>query len=85
MKERVLNILRKEDPLLFEKVRLRMPRMRISTIHSFCLKLLKRFCLDLDIDPRSVSWTVSMPASFGQRPYTSRCSKRAGTGSSSTN
>ncbi|MEK6671905.1 MAG: UvrD-helicase domain-containing protein [Nitrospirota bacterium] len=51
MKERVLNILRKEDPLLFEKVRLRMPRMRISTIHSFCLKLLKRFCLDLDIDP----------------------------------
>ncbi|HAK87843.1 MAG TPA: hypothetical protein DCP24_01985 [Nitrospiraceae bacterium] len=51
MKERILNILRKEDPEMFEKVREKMPRMRISTIHSFCLKLLKRFSLDLDIDP----------------------------------
>jgi ATP-dependent helicase/nuclease subunit A len=51
MKERILNILKKEDLELFEKVREKMPRMRISTIHSFCLKLLKRFSLDLDIDP----------------------------------
>jgi len=51
MKERILNILRKEDPEMFERVREKMPRMRISTIHSFCLKLLKRFSLDLDIDP----------------------------------
>jgi ATP-dependent helicase/nuclease subunit A len=51
MKERILNILRKEDAELFERVREKMPRMRISTIHSFCLKLLKRFSLDLDIDP----------------------------------
>ncbi len=51
MKERILNILRKEDSVLFEKVRDKMPRMRISTIHSFCLKLLKRFSLDLNIDP----------------------------------
>lgn len=51
MKERILNILKKEDPELFERVREKMPRMRISTIHSFCLKLLKRFSLDLDIDP----------------------------------
>lgn len=51
MKERILNILRKEDPELFERVREKMPRMRISTIHSFCLKLLKRFAIDLDIDP----------------------------------
>ncbi|MFZ6007244.1 MAG: UvrD-helicase domain-containing protein [Nitrospirota bacterium] len=51
MKERILNILKKEDPELFERVREKMPRMRISTIHSFCLKLLKRFSLDLDVDP----------------------------------
>lgn len=50
MKERILNILRKEDAGMFEKVREKMPRMRISTIHSFCLKLLKRFSLDLGID-----------------------------------
>jgi ATP-dependent helicase/nuclease subunit A len=51
MKERILNILKREDAELFEKVREKMPRMRISTIHSFCLKLLKRFSLDLKIDP----------------------------------
>ncbi len=51
MKERILNILKKEDPDMFEKVREKMPKMRILTIHSFCSKLLKRFCLDLDIDP----------------------------------
>ena len=51
MKERILHILKKEDPEMFERVREKMPRMRISTIHSFCLKLLKRFSLDLDIDP----------------------------------
>lgn len=50
MKERILTILRKEDPALFHEVREKMPRMRISTIHSFCLKLLKRFCLELDMD-----------------------------------
>src|SRR3990172_1080633 len=51
MKERILSILREEDPELFATVREKMPRMRISTIHSFCLKLLKRFCLELGIDP----------------------------------
>ncbi|MBA4348884.1 MAG: hypothetical protein C0415_02705 [Thermodesulfovibrio sp.] len=51
MKERILSILRDEDPGMFEQVREKMPRMRISTIHSFCLKLLKRFCLELGIDP----------------------------------
>lgn len=50
MKERILSILRREDPGLFEWVREKMPRMRISTIHSFCLKLMKRFCLDLGMD-----------------------------------
>lgn len=51
MKERILNILKNEDVELFEKIREKVPRMRISTIHSFCLKLLKRFSIDLGIDP----------------------------------
>lgn len=51
MKERILNIVRSEDPEMFRWLRGKMPRMRISTIHSFCLKLLKRFCFDLGIDP----------------------------------
>ncbi|GAB4413899.1 MAG: hypothetical protein OHK0032_09970 [Thermodesulfovibrionales bacterium] len=51
MKERILSILRDEDPEMFGRVREKMPRMRISTIHSFCLKLLKRFCIELGIDP----------------------------------
>jgi ATP-dependent helicase/nuclease subunit A len=51
MKERILNILRDEDRELFERIKEKVPRMRISTIHSFCLKLLKRFSIDLGIDP----------------------------------
>ncbi|TAN43863.1 MAG: hypothetical protein EPN22_08995 [Nitrospirae bacterium] len=51
MKERILNILQKDDPAMFDAVRAKMPKMRISTIHAFCLKLLKRFCLELGIDP----------------------------------
>lgn len=51
MKERILNILKAESLDLFERIREKVPRMRISTIHSFCLKLLKRFSIDLGIDP----------------------------------
>lgn len=51
MKERILNILQKDDPAMFDAVRAKMPKMRISTIHAFCLKLLKRFCLELGMDP----------------------------------
>lgn len=51
MKERILNILRAEDREMFDRVRDKMPRMRISTIHSFCLKLLKRFSIELGLDP----------------------------------
>jgi len=51
MKERILSILKDEDPEMFDVVREKMPRMRISTIHSFCLKLLKRFCIELGVDP----------------------------------
>lgn len=51
MKERILNILKAENTEMFSKVREKMPRMRISTIHSFCLKLLKRFSIELGMDP----------------------------------
>jgi ATP-dependent helicase/nuclease subunit A len=51
MKERILKILEKENPDMFLKVREKMPLMRISTIHAFCLKLLKRFSLELGLDP----------------------------------
>jgi ATP-dependent helicase/nuclease subunit A len=51
MKGRILTILEKENPDLFLKIRERMPLMRISTIHAFCLKLLKRFSIELGLDP----------------------------------
>lgn len=51
MKERILKILEKEDPDMFRTVLENMPLMRISTIHSFCLKLLKRFSIELGLDP----------------------------------
>ncbi|MBM4128794.1 MAG: hypothetical protein FJ243_01600, partial [Nitrospira sp.] len=51
MKERILTILEKENPDLFLKIREKMPLMRISTIHAFCLKLLKRFAIELGLDP----------------------------------
>jgi ATP-dependent helicase/nuclease subunit A len=51
MKDRILAILEKENPDLFLKIREKMPLMRISTIHAFCLKLLKRFSVELGLDP----------------------------------
>ncbi len=51
MKERILNILEKENHELFLNIKEKMPLMRISTIHSFCLKLLKRFSIELGLDP----------------------------------
>ncbi len=51
MKNRILNILEKENPELFEKIQPKVPLMRISTIHAFCLRLLKRFSLELGLDP----------------------------------
>lgn len=53
MKERILNILEKENPDLFLRIKEKMPLMRISTVHAFCLKLLKRFSIELGIDPSS--------------------------------
>jgi|Deesub1362A_J573_1020465.scaffolds.fasta_scaffold00004_10 ATP-dependent helicase/nuclease subunit A len=51
MKQRILSILEKEDTQLFEKIRDKIPLMRISTIHAFCLKILKRFSIELGLDP----------------------------------
>ncbi|MBI5206079.1 MAG: UvrD-helicase domain-containing protein [Nitrospirae bacterium] len=51
MKERIFNILERENPGLFSKIKEKMPLMRISTIHAFCLKLLKRFSIELGVDP----------------------------------
>ncbi len=51
MKQRILGILKKENPGLFAAVVEKMPLMRISTIHAFCLKLLKRFSIELGHDP----------------------------------
>lgn len=50
MKERIISILKREDPQLFERQKAKIPRMRISTIHAFCRKLLKRFSIELGLD-----------------------------------
>jgi ATP-dependent helicase/nuclease subunit A len=69
MKKRILNILEAEHHGLFFQIREKMPFMRISTIHSFCLKLLKRFSIELGLDPAldvmdefnaSTMWTESI-------------------------
>ncbi len=69
MKERILKILEEEHPDLFVQIRERMPFMRIATIHAFCLKLLKRFSIELGLDPNlevmdefnaSALWTSSV-------------------------
>jgi len=51
MKERILRILKAEKPELYRKIKEKIFLMRISTIHSFCLSLLKRFAFELDLDP----------------------------------
>jgi ATP-dependent helicase/nuclease subunit A len=69
MKERILNILEAEYTGLFVLIREKVPFMRISTIHAFCLKLLKRFSIELGFDPSlevmdeftaSTLWTSSV-------------------------
>ncbi|GAB4388574.1 MAG: hypothetical protein Kow0025_08720 [Thermodesulfovibrionales bacterium] len=51
MKNRILSIVRAENPALAETLRRKAPLMRISTFHAFCLKLLRRFSVELGIDP----------------------------------
>jgi ATP-dependent helicase/nuclease subunit A len=51
MKQRILSILGRERPEMLEALREKIPLMRISTIHAFCLKVLKRFSIELVLDP----------------------------------
>jgi len=51
MKHRILSIIEKECPELLAKILPKVPLMRISTIHAFCLRLLKRFSIELGVDP----------------------------------
>ena len=52
MKQRILRILRDEDDKLFRCLLDKMPLMRVTTIHSFCGTLLRRFSFDAGIDPK---------------------------------
>ncbi|MBI4825815.1 MAG: UvrD-helicase domain-containing protein [Nitrospirae bacterium] len=50
MKQRILTILKTEDSRLFDSLLEKMPLMRVSTIHSFCGTLLRRFSFEAGID-----------------------------------
>jgi ATP-dependent helicase/nuclease subunit A len=51
MKQRILKILKEEDTAMFHSVLEKMPLMRVTTIHSFCGTLLRRFSFEASIDP----------------------------------
>ena len=51
MKERIFRILRKEDPPLLRRLKSRVLKLRISTIHSFCFNLVQRFASELGLEP----------------------------------
>ncbi len=51
MKQRILKILKEEDEELFKKLLEKMSLMRVTTIHSFCGTLLRRFSFEASIDP----------------------------------
>ncbi len=51
MKDRILNILLKEKKDIFERIKEKIPLMRITTIHAFCRKLITRFAMELGLDP----------------------------------
>jgi ATP-dependent helicase/nuclease subunit A len=51
MKQRILQILQRENTDMFKKVLRKMPLMRVSTIHSFCASLLRRFAPEAGLDP----------------------------------
>ncbi len=51
MKQRILRILKEEDEALFQRLLEKMPIMRVSTIHSFCGTLIRRFSFEASIDP----------------------------------
>ncbi|UCF86629.1 MAG: UvrD-helicase domain-containing protein [Nitrospiraceae bacterium] len=51
MKQRILRILKDEDEKLFHELLQKIPLMRVSTIHSFCSTLIRRFSFEISIDP----------------------------------
>ncbi len=51
MKDRILSIMLREKPGLFNEIMEKIPLMRITTIHAFCRKLITRFALDLGLNP----------------------------------
>ena len=51
MKQRILRILKEEDRDLYMTLMEKMPLMRVSTIHSFCGNLLRRFSFEAAVDP----------------------------------
>jgi ATP-dependent helicase/nuclease subunit A len=52
MKERIFDRLRAQNPELYQRLLNDVLKLRISTIHSFCLSLVKRFAPLLGLDPR---------------------------------
>ncbi len=51
MKQRILRILKNENINLFNSLLEKMSLMRVTTIHSFCATLLRRFSFEAGIDP----------------------------------
>jgi ATP-dependent helicase/nuclease subunit A len=51
MKQRILKILKNEDRILYGSLLERMAMMRVSTIHSFCGTLIRRFSFEASVDP----------------------------------
>lgn len=51
MKDRVLKILREKLPSLHEKIKPKLTRFRISTVHAFARSVLERFSFELDLPP----------------------------------
>ncbi|MBD3286454.1 AAA family ATPase, partial [candidate division WOR-3 bacterium] len=51
MKERVIEILRRSYPALYEEIRPKLARFRISTVHSFARSVLERFAFDHNLTP----------------------------------
>ena len=52
MKERILKRLQEKNPKLHAEIRNNILKLRIMTIDSFCLALVRRFAPDLGLDPR---------------------------------
>ena len=77
MKERILSIVKREDPVFYKEITASSPLMRISTFHAFCFRVLKRFSFELGLDPSlSISddhtsrtlWSLAVEDAFRESP-----------------